>query len=254
MIGSVRKRRPSFVPVVCKRCGGVGMVESSNAKRQLFCSRSCWRAWKQEHANPTPHVMEYASSAQQLPDGEPRRYVSAHGYVRLRWKVGTRKYVEAWEHRIVAGAHSGEAVHHRDRVRDNNEPSNLERMDPLEHCRLHGEERRIDRMDQIVAEYVAGATLTELSHKYHCRGLYRAIARCGVHMRSRVEAGRSRRLAHFDESHMVQFYKSGRGFEDTAREFGVSTSVVQRVLREHGIASRRAGRPTDAERRERGLL
>jgi hypothetical protein len=30
-----------------------------------------------------------------VPPGEPKRYRSSHGYIRLRWKVGERDYVEA---------------------------------------------------------------------------------------------------------------------------------------------------------------
>lgn len=251
-----RKRISRYVPVTCKRCGGVGMVNQSNAKRQSFCSRACWSAWVREHANPTPNVITYVSAAHEAPEGSPRRYVSDSGYVRLRWKVGTRKYVEAWEHRVAAGAESGESVHHLDRVRDNNVTNNLERIAPSDHAKLHGRERAIANIDVIASEYEAGATLPFLERKYgHSSGtLCRAISRTGVRVRSTGEAGMRRRVSHFDEAAMVECYLSGRGVVMTADRFGVSGVVVQRVLREHGVVLRRPGRPTNAERRERGLL
>jgi DNA-binding CsgD family transcriptional regulator len=74
---------------------------------------------------------------EELPPIEPHRYLNAAGYVRLRWLVGPDKYVEAYEHRVVAGRPIGLEVHHRNRVKTDNRPENLQSLTKAEHATLH---------------------------------------------------------------------------------------------------------------------
>lgn len=77
---------------------------------------------------------------EEIPQGEPRRYKSSHGYVRLRWKVGVAQYVETYEHRVVAGL-PADQVHHRDEDKTNNDPTNLEVLTAVEHAKRHAAEQ-----------------------------------------------------------------------------------------------------------------
>lgn len=82
-------------------------------------------------------------SGEAVPAGEPKRYRSSHGYIRLRWLVGPQEYLETYEHRVVDGfVTNAEHVHHDNRVKDDNSDVNLVPLTAEEHNRLHAEERR----------------------------------------------------------------------------------------------------------------
>jgi hypothetical protein len=77
-----------------------------------------------------------------IPESEPGRYRSSHGYVRLRWLVGTQTYVETYEHRVVNGmVTTAEHVHHDNRVKVDNSTGNLVPLTAEEHNALHAAER-----------------------------------------------------------------------------------------------------------------
>jgi len=81
-----------------------------------------------------------------LPDGEPRRYLNAAGYVRLRWRVGPQQYVEDYEHRVNAGRPAPWLdVHHINGIKDDNRPENLLVLAREDHAVLHGEQLRRSR-------------------------------------------------------------------------------------------------------------
>jgi hypothetical protein len=76
-----------------------------------------------------------------IPAGEPRRYRSSHGYIRLRWRVG-QEYVETYEHRVFAGRVTDEEhVHHVNHVKTDNSPGNLRPLTSGEHTVLHSIDR-----------------------------------------------------------------------------------------------------------------
>lgn len=79
--------------------------------------------------------------AEDIPTGAPRRYANDRGYIRLRWRVGTAKYAECYEHRMVAGFPPRHMhVHHIDGDKTNNEPANLLVLTRSEHQTLHSED------------------------------------------------------------------------------------------------------------------
>lgn len=75
----------------------------------------------------------------EVPSGEPGRYLSSHGYVRLRWLVGVNAYAECYEHRLAAGFPEPHLhVHHIDGIKTNNGPENLLVISAADHQRIHG--------------------------------------------------------------------------------------------------------------------
>jgi hypothetical protein len=78
-------------------------------------------------------------AGERLPAGVPKRYLFGNGYVRLRWRVGTRSYVEVYEHRVDGDrVTSAPVVHHEDHRRDNNDPGNLKHLaSRAEHVKIH---------------------------------------------------------------------------------------------------------------------
>jgi DNA-binding CsgD family transcriptional regulator len=74
------------------------------------------------------------------PSLDPRRYTSdSRGYVRLRWKIGVTQYVETYEHRVVGGlvVTTSETVHHRNEIKSDNNPGNLEPLTRRDHALHH---------------------------------------------------------------------------------------------------------------------
>lgn len=100
------------------------------------------------------------------PEGvEPRRFKNSQGYVRLRWRVSPTEQVECYEHRWVMGnPPAGVQVHHRNHVRDDNRPENLEVLDPSVHSAEH---RKYDA-EEIARLYDAGLSTPAIAEKLGC--------------------------------------------------------------------------------------
>lgn len=99
-----------------------------------------------------------------IPSGIPRRYKNASGYIRLRWLVGTQEYVEAYEHRVVVGNPAGMHVHHIDRDKSNNNPSNLQVIDATQHGHTHA--RRVRRRKRNARRNLRGFDRSEAARLY----------------------------------------------------------------------------------------
>ena len=148
------------------------------------------------------------------PDGEPRRYRNGAGYIRLRWKVGTSRYVETLEHRFVMGMpHPRFDVHHIDGDKTNNDPENLSVMTREEHASLHGAEQE--------REYFPYRSKQAKEKAERAR-------------ERRVERDRRRRL-------IRSMYEDGATTIAIADELGLHHSTVSRELRSAGGIARTRG-------------
>lgn len=172
-----------------------------------------------------------------LPEGAPRRYRKGEGYVQLRWKVGKDQYVWCYEHRLVQGLPVGREVHHKNRIRDDNDPENLV---PLT-SRQHGAEHRRISRDAVVSLYRTGLSTVAVGKQLGTDSsrVWRILAEEGEPIRP---AGVSRRTK-VDEDEVLRLYRSGLGGDAVAERMGIGRSIVWRVLRSHPEEVRPCGRP-----------
>lgn len=161
------------------------------------------------------------------PEGEPRRYEDRDGYVRLRWKIGVRQYVERLER-----DESGSLVRTK--------PPKAKRIDAGEVVRLYRE----------------GMTQTEIAERIGCNhgAVSRVLARQGEQVRphwNRVKA---------DPEQVIALYATGLGTIEVAARLGTNRHWVADLLRQRGLLRRSGQQPRgvpsyDAEfKRQRRLV
>jgi len=115
---------------VCDFCRKEFMAWKNNAK---FCSKKCSSISQRKYLN-IPDCLENADRKLDKNIGYVRVYCPMHK------KANTWGYV--YEHVVIAEQklerelHSNEVVHHKDGLRWNNNPENLEVMDRIEHSKL----------------------------------------------------------------------------------------------------------------------
>lgn len=157
-----------------------------------------------------------------LPASRPGLYRSGHGYMRLRWKVGTHKYVEAYEHRLALGLPDCH-VHHKDEDKANNEPANLEPLTAAEHRRRHvGAQPWRDgyRVPSARRWMVWGGLKSAMAYEKHQRRLAR-------------EASRRQFSAE-----LAEHYAAGLTTVQIAELVGIHESNVYLALRKQGVTIR----------------
>jgi hypothetical protein len=168
--GTRRKRiNEKNIPRCCGECGRVFVTTPSAVRRGhgAFCSRPCMYAWRRSAPRTAvPASIRQLDPGEHVPASEPRRYRSAAGYIRLRWKVGPHAYVETYEHRVVAGIVATDVIHHVNGDRADNDSSNLRACTHQEHAALHGLARR--RFDRSIAAamFVAGKNMSEIARAF----------------------------------------------------------------------------------------
>lgn len=153
-----------------------------------------------------------------IPQGQPRRYQNAAGYVRLRWLVAVDEYVEVYEHRLVAGMPDADLhVHHLNRDRADNRRDNLLVLSAAEHGLLHAREDR-GEYDRRLAE----------------RGGYRSRE-----AQTKADRAASRRAAIHDRAlRMREMYDAGSSTTEVGASFGIHNSRVSVHLRRVGTSMR----------------
>lgn len=178
---------------------------------------------------------------ERLPDGEPKRYVSGAGYMRLRWKVAPYTYVEVYEHRVIAGVVSGEQVHHINGDKLDNRPENLQCVSNPEHRRLH---RKVSP-EHLIELYDSGLSVTEVGKLCGLDGAHvsRSIRRYGGASRPPGETNKIK----FDTEQIRGWMEEGLSDKAIARRLGVTDIAIKRVRTELGVPPRRPGRPARAE-------
>ncbi len=174
---------------------------------------------------------------EKLPEGEPRRYGSSQGYIRLRWRVGPRQYVETREHR-VEGDHVTTAphVHHRNHHRDDNRPENLLPITSSEHRRYH------QKFDRLIAAtlYLGGYTTIQVGALLGVdpATISRVLRAEGVKMRA------STLPVAVPEGRLRELHAEGYRVPAIAKALGVGEGSVRRAMRDLELPSFPAGRPS----------
>lgn len=166
-------------------------------------------------------VIRQLRPGEEVPPGQPKRYRTSHGYMRLRWLVGPQQYLETYEHRVRDGVVvRAEHVHHINGKRDDNRPENLREMSAEEHNEHH----------------TSGKRGAGTFYPFRSRGA----------MEKAAYAEQNRRLREERRQFMVELYKQGRTTPEIADEVGLHHSGVSRHLRSAGAVMRtpRATGPT----------
>lgn len=182
--------------------------------------------------------MRHLRHDEPIPDVQPRRYRTQHGYIEFRWKVGVDDYVREYEHRMVAGRpHPRFHVHHLNGIKDDNRPENLKVVTPAEHAELHADAA----LDQMIPLYESGLSTNQIAKIVGIdpSNVFRRLSAAGVEMRSAAEY----RKAELDLDEVVALYRSGVGAKRVAKTFGTSVARVNAALRSRGVPVRRPGRP-----------
>lgn len=135
-------------------------------------------------ARNSERSVRHLAPGERVPEGEPRRYGSSHGYVRLRWRIGVRRYVETYEHRVFDGHVTTEDhVHHLNHDRSDNRPENLQQMTALEHLSHHGDAAWRNHAAEL---YIRGMSTYQIGRlvERNPATVYRALVKLGVRPRS----------------------------------------------------------------------
>lgn len=182
-------------------------------------------------------MIRQLKAGEPMPAGEPARYLSGHGYIRLRWKVGVRSYVEVYEHRVHQGVVTdAEHVHHENHRRDDNRPENLKGLSASEHRRRH---QVIDR-PYAVKLYREGASTTEVARRLgtHAGNVSRILRDEGVKARRKSDYA-----AQVDRPRLLQAWSRASSAREVAESIGVSVPVAYRLMCAHGLPPFPPGRP-----------
>jgi len=185
------------------------------------------------------NVIRQLRPGEAVPADEPRRYRSGHGYIRLRWLVGPRQYVETYEHRVVDGyVTTAEHVHHKNHVKHDNRPGNLAHLTAADHALAHSDELEPLR-DRAVTLYQTGHSTTEVGR---ILGVNHGTVSRWIGRKGKKARTRARYVSPLDMRTILRRYQSGEGYASLARSAGVSTGRMRSLISQAGIELRGVGR------------
>ena len=113
---------------ICGHCGQEYIRRAS--KTSLYCSKSC--VWKATRGHEYNALIARQSASKR---GATQRGRGTKGYVK---SMGRHEHRAIAEELMGRPLERGEIVHHKDKNKHNNAPSNLEVMRRPEHMRVHG--------------------------------------------------------------------------------------------------------------------
>jgi transposase-like protein len=175
-----------------------------------------------------------------VPAGTPRRSVHTNGYVLLEWDVNNDITLRAYEHRVVLGNPKGGQVHHKNHIRTDNRPENLEWCESA--AAHHQRHIRFDDATAI-AMYQSGSSTTEIGRRLGVNNgnVSRRLRQIGVVMRPSgrgempsqgprgARNGRSK-LTEAAVREIRAMSQAGARPHQIARRFGVTNSNIALVL------------------------
>lgn len=173
-----------------------------------------------------------------IPGGRPNRYRTNQGYIRWRWLVGPGRYIECFEHRVIMGNPIG-VVHHKNHVRDDNRPENLEVMSHSAHSRMH-HPRKLHKSTAVKAYVEWGWQSTDIARVFGVATsqVSDRLAEAGVLIR---QHGAWKRVDVDEEAVRVR-HMAGCRAPKIAADLGVTPIVIRRVIRELGLTPHPVGR------------
>lgn len=205
-----------------------------------------WESWYREDfarekvRTTSQSVIRQLCPGEAVPTTSPRRYRTSQGYIRLRWKVGIRGYVETYEHRVLDGrVTTAEHVHHKNRDKTDNRPENLEHLTADEHAAEHGQEA-LARRRVIVDMYERGQSIPTISKVIgmDTGAISRHLAAAEVETRTKADYCNP-----LDSGAVAEAYSSGIGIKALARRYRVDVKRIRTAIEAEGVALRRPGRP-----------
>lgn len=131
-------RKTVQVTKICEHCENEYTTPKDHRNVTRFCSLSCAGKSRKRFIN-IPTCLDDASRKLDKNLGYVRVYVPMHP------EANTWGYV--YEHRVIAeqmlnrNLEPREVVHHKNGLRWDNRPENLEVMDKIEHCKLGGQRK-----------------------------------------------------------------------------------------------------------------
>lgn len=166
---------------------------------------------------------------ERVPDFPPKRYTKSQRYVKLRWKIGKREYLEVWEHQVVDGVVSSCITHHVDHNKHNNSEGNLKRCrDDADHSKEH---RRLDHQEICKLYVVDGMSICRIAAKLHTDDgtITKILHKYNIEMRYGKGKPGNRRIE-LNPQFVAQALNLNHGnVSATAKQFGVSHCVIKRI-------------------------
>ena len=161
--------------IECIDCGTI--VEGATQRRRCTpCAIERGRSLKT--------TVTTLARGERVPEGEPRRYLRKHGYVELRWTVARRQQVRIYEHQVVDGVVThAEQVHHKNHIRDDNRPENLEHLSQAEHHAEHNDVQWWAEADRLYATGLGTYRIARIVDRDPAT-VWRALVKFGTQIRT----------------------------------------------------------------------